>query len=163
LTLGTVAAVYYDCVGTWSNLFVKILLLVDPPRKECAGPRLEELADDFLREHRINGRKSDDDAEARWDLHLKPFFGALRADEVGGSLLTKYIEFRQKEGAPSATINREFASLECIFNLGREHGKVCDVPPFPHLEEQTAPEGYLEDGRYRKLVEYSFQSELVAT
>ena len=34
-----------------------------------------ELADDFLRDYRINERKSIDDAEARWKLHLKPFFG----------------------------------------------------------------------------------------
>jgi len=134
---------------------VKMSLLVHSSHQECERIGLEELADDFLREHRINGRKSDDDAEARWDIHLKPFFGALGPDEISSSLLTKYIEFRQKEGAPSATINREFACLERIFNLGREHGIVRDVPIFPHLEEKTVPKGYLEDGRYRKLVEYS--------
>lgn len=37
--------------------------------------RVDELADDFLRDYRINGKKSLDDAEARWKLHLKPFFG----------------------------------------------------------------------------------------
>jgi hypothetical protein len=29
------------------------------------------LADDFIREYRINGRKSLDDVQTRWDLHLK--------------------------------------------------------------------------------------------
>lgn len=41
--------------------------------------RIAELADDLIREYRINGRKSIDDVQARWDLHLKPFFGTLRA------------------------------------------------------------------------------------
>lgn len=140
---------------------MKMSLFARPPHKECERIRLEELADDFLREHRVNGRKSDDDAEARWDIHLKSFFGDLEAGEVSSSLLTKYIEFRQKEGAPSATINREFASLQGIFNLGREHGRVREVPMFPHLKEEAVSEGYLEDGRYRKLVDYSFQPERV--
>src|SRR5262245_61210886 len=52
--------------------------------------RLDELADDFLREYRINGRKSVNDAQARWNLHLKPFFGPLRAVEVSSPLLTRY-------------------------------------------------------------------------
>lgn len=41
-----------------------------------------KLADDLIREYRINGRKSIDDLDARWKLHLKPFFGVLRAIEV---------------------------------------------------------------------------------
>lgn len=44
--------------------------------------RIEELAEDFLREYRINGRKSIDDVDARWKLHLKPFFGVMRAIDV---------------------------------------------------------------------------------
>jgi hypothetical protein len=141
---------------------MKALLFARPAPINYEGVRLEELADDFLREHRINGRKSNDDAEARWDIHLKSFFGALMADEVSSRLLAKYVESRQKEGAPNATINRELASLECMFNLGREHRQVCEIPIFPHLKEESVPDGYLEDGRYRKLVEYSFQSDLVA-
>src|SRR5690349_14294625 len=47
-----------------------------------AGTRVErvrvtDLADDFIRDYRINGRKSLDDAESRWGLHLKPAFGHL--------------------------------------------------------------------------------------
>jgi hypothetical protein len=132
---------------------MRTLVFARPASKEYERVRLEELAEDFLREHRINGRKSDDDAEARWGLHLKSFFGRLRADEVSSIVLAKYIESRQEEGARNATINRELASLESMFNLAREHGEVCEVPVFPQLKKGTVPEGYLEDGRYRKLVE----------
>ena len=44
--------------------------------------KVAELAEDFLREYRINGRKSIDDATTRWNLHLKPFFGAKKAIDV---------------------------------------------------------------------------------
>src|SRR5580700_3325120 len=33
--------------------------------------RIDELADDLLRDYRINGKRSLDDLEARWRLHLK--------------------------------------------------------------------------------------------
>jgi hypothetical protein len=49
--------------------------------------RVEELADDFLRDYRINKRKSRDDAEARWNLHLKPFFAVMRAVDVSSGLI----------------------------------------------------------------------------
>ena len=46
------------------------------------GPQVErvmidELASDFLSEYRANGRKFIGNAEARWLLHLKPFFWRL--------------------------------------------------------------------------------------
>jgi hypothetical protein len=44
---------------------------------EAERVRVEDLAEDFLRDYRINGRKSVDDVETRWRLHLKPFFGVL--------------------------------------------------------------------------------------
>jgi hypothetical protein len=61
------------------------------------GPNIErigvkELAEDFLRDYRINGKSSLDDAEARWRLHLLPFFGSLRASQVTSSLLNAYVD-----------------------------------------------------------------------
>lgn len=67
---------------------------------------VKELAEDFLRDYRINGRKSLADAEARWRLHLSKEFGDLRASNVGNDQMTRYIAQRQTEGASNATINR---------------------------------------------------------
>src|SRR5580658_6821477 len=39
---------------------------------------MAELADDLLRDYRINERKSLDDAENRWQRHLEPFFGHMK-------------------------------------------------------------------------------------
>jgi len=121
---------------------------------ETERTRIHELADDFLRDYRINGRKSVDDANARWTLHLQPFFGPLRAVEVNNPLLTRYIESRQQQGAKNATINRELAALKRMFSLGREHRKVREVPIFPRLKENNVRKGFLEDGQFRKLIEF---------
>jgi integrase len=124
------------------------------------GPQIErvmvaELAEDFLSEYRANNRRSIASAQVRWLLHLKPFFGVCRAVEVTTPLLTRYIESRRQQGAKNATCNRELAALKRMFNLGRVNQKVRYVPIFPKLQEDNPRSGFLEDGRYRKLVEHA--------
>jgi integrase len=125
------------------------------------GPQLErtkvdELADMFVRDYRINGKKSIDDAEARWNRHLKPFFGSMRAVDVTSEQLARYVDKRQQEQAANATINRELAALKRMFRLGQQATppKVVRVPKFPKLAENNIRKGFLEDGQSRKLVEY---------
>ncbi len=120
--------------------------------------RIEELMDDLLREYRINNRKSIDDAETRWELHLKPAFAHIRASDLCRSdAIERYIESRQKEGAANATINREMGLLKRAFNLARKSNKkkVREIPIFPHLKEAPPRKGFLEDGAYRTLVDGS--------
>jgi integrase len=123
-----------------------------------AGPKLEktrvtELADDLIREYRINGRKSIDDLEARWKLHLEPFFGALRAMEVSSQLVARYIDARQQERAENATINRELAALKRMFNLARQSTppKVQLAPYIAMLRENNIRTGFLESKQHDSL------------
>ncbi len=122
------------------------------------GPKVEktrvsELADDLIREYRINGRKSIDDLEARWKLHIEPFFGALRAIEVTSQLVARYIDSRQQEGAENATINRELAALKRMFNLARQSTppKVQSVPYIAMLRENNIRTGFLESKQHDSL------------
>lgn len=120
--------------------------------------RVKELVADLLREYRINGRKSIDDAEARWKLHLEPTFAQIRASDLCRSdAIERYIDSRQREGAANSTINREMSLLKRAFNLARKgnNRKVREIPVFPHLKEAPPRKGFLEDGAYRKLVEDS--------
>ena len=125
------------------------------------GPQLErtkvdELAAMFVRDYRINGRKSLTDAEARWNRHLKTFFGGMRAIDVTSEQLARYVDKRQQEQAANATINRELAALKRMFRLGQQSTppKVVRGPKFPKLAENNIRKGFLEDGQYRKLIEY---------
>jgi integrase len=122
--------------------------------------RVEELAEDFLRDYQINGRRSLRDAEARWRLHLRPFFGHLRAAEVSSDLVARYVDSRQQKGAQNATINRELACLKRMYHLGQKMTppKVLRVPVFPKLKEDNIRKGFLEDAAYFRLV--SASSEL---
>jgi integrase len=122
------------------------------------GPKVEktriaELADDLIREYRINGRKSIDDLEARWKLHIEPFFGAMRAIEVTSQLVARYIDSRQQEEAENATINRELAALKRMFNLARQSTppKVQSVPYIAMLRENNIRTGFLESKQHDAL------------
>lgn len=112
---------------------------------------VKELAEDFLRDYRINGRKSLADVEARWRLHLSQEFGDHRAANVGHDQMTRYVAQRQMEGASNATINRELAALKRMFTLGVRARKVYSMPAFPHLEERNVRKGFIEDGQYQAL------------
>jgi integrase len=123
------------------------------------GPQAEkikvsELAEDFLREYRINERKSIDDATARWNLHLKPYFNHRKAIDLSSELISQYVDARQQEGAKNATINRELAALKRMFRLGQQStpAKVLRMPHFAHLRENNVRKGFLEDSQYTKLV-----------
>jgi len=112
---------------------------------------VKELAEDFLRDYRINGRKSLSDVEARWRLHLSKEFGDHRAANIGNDQMTRYVAQRQTEGASNATINRELAALKRMFTLGVRARKVYSMPNFPHLEERNVRKGFIEDGQYQAL------------
>jgi integrase len=122
------------------------------PRSERI--RVDELAEDFLRDYRINGRKSLPDAKARWRLHLQPFFGNLRAVEVSSDLVARYVDSRQQAGAENATINRELACLKRMYHLAQRMTppKVQRVPIFPKLKEDNIRKGFLEDAAYSRLL-----------
>jgi integrase len=117
--------------------------------------RISELAEDFIRDYKINGRTSLNDAEARWRLHLEPFFGRMKASQVTSVLLNKYVDKRQEAGASNGTINRELAALKRMFNLGHEATppKIFFIPHFPKLSENNVRQGFLEDAQYQRLLE----------
>jgi integrase len=92
-------------------------------------------------------------AERRWALHLKPFFGELRAAQVGSELIARYVDERQSAKAGNATINRELAFLKRAYHLGYRATppKVYRVPAFPSLAEDNVRKGFLKDEDYERL------------
>jgi site-specific recombinase XerD len=114
---------------------------------------ISELGEDLLREYKINERKSIDDLTARWELHLKPFFGHLRAIEVTSQLVASYIDSRQEEEAENGTINRELAAVKRMFSLARQSTppKINAVPYIAMLKENNVRTGFLESKQHDNL------------
>jgi integrase len=118
------------------------------------SPRIEQLVDELFRDYRVNRHRSLDDVEARWRLHLKPFFASVPATQLDSRLLGRYIDSRREENASNATINRELACLKRMYRLAyfSTPPRVPSVPHFPHLKETNVRQGFVTPEQYAELV-----------
>jgi len=132
-------------------------VLGDLLQKRSLGPQLididrvlvSELLDDLERDYRLNGK------DAKWcnekcRLHLRPFFGAMRAARVTSATIAKYCDTRLEAGAALATINRELSLLKRSFNLAARAtpAKVHAVPHIRLFREDNARRGFFEHSEY---------------
>jgi integrase len=127
---------------------------------------VNDLMDDLFSNYRQeNTAESLKIAKYKWSKHLEPFFGKMRAADVGTSLLNRYVENRKAQKAENGTINRELAQLRRAFNLGFHEStprKVLQVPNFPHLKENPPRKGFVDDAQYRALFEHATETWLRA-
>ncbi len=109
----------------------------------------DDLVEDFLRDYRINQKKSLARAE-RSVKQLEKFFKGNKVLTITTPRINTYIEKRQKEGAANATINRELAALKRSLNIGAQQTppRVASVPKIKMLEENNVRRGFFEHDEF---------------
>ena len=117
-----------------------------------AKVRFEALADDFLNDYLINGKRSLDKAQ-RSVKHLHSFFGGIRAMDITTDKVRAYIKARQEDGYANAAINRELAALKRMFNLALQQSppKIPHKPYIPMLQERNVRTGFFEHDEFMAL------------
>jgi integrase len=109
----------------------------------------DELAENFLRDYRINEKKSLIRAE-RSVKHLKKSFEGKRVVYITTPTIDAHVSKRIKEGAKNATINRELSALKRILNLGAKQSPplVNRVPSISMLKENNIRKGFFEHDQF---------------
>jgi integrase len=110
-----------------------------------------ELVEAKLTPDKNNGRKDLRTAKGRWKPHLQPFLGHAKAQDLSTASLNKYVELRQSEGAPNATINRELSLVRSAFHAARRSSILRVIPYFPIMTESNIRKGFLRDDQYTAL------------
>jgi integrase len=110
-----------------------------------------DLARDVMADYRINHRRSLDDLEARFRLHILPILGDRKASLITTAHLRRYIEARQAEGARSGTINRELEAIRRAYCLAIKEGRLLLKPYIPMLKESNARQGFFERDEFEAI------------
>jgi len=112
----------------------------------------DQLAEDFLRDYKINQKKSLKRARQSVN-HLKVFFENSNVPEITTPKIREYIGGRMEEGVSNATINRELAALKRMLNLGAQQTPplVDRVPHIPMLKENNTRKGFFEHWEFLAL------------
>jgi integrase len=115
--------------------------------------RFEEIAEDFLADYRVNGKRSLEKAE-RSIRHLSRVFAGWRAMDLTTSDVKRYIAQRQDDGVSCASINRELAALRRMFNLAVQAEKLPSKPYIPLLDEDNIRTGFLNAEAFSSVLKH---------
>ena len=118
--------------------------------RKFEGPKVERvtvdaLLDDVEEDYDLRELRSLRTAKVHME-HLREALGGRRAASVTSKVVARYVLGRRKDGAASATIDRETELLRAAFNLGARTGRVAFVPYIPRQSKpnENARQGFLE-------------------
>jgi integrase len=101
---------------------------------EPASVTLEEIVRDLITYHRAMGKtKAANVVEARWNNHLKGFFGKAKVKKLTTAHFNQYREHRVGQKAMQPTVDQELATLRRAFSLAHDSTppKVMRKPKIP--------------------------------
>jgi integrase len=118
--------------------------------------QFEELAALVEADYKLNGYRSLVDIELRHRLHILPYFGKMRASQIGERDIDNYTMARLAKGASNGSINRELSTIKRAFSLGVQKRviSVSDKPHISMLQEDNVRQGFLEPAQLEVVLKH---------
>lgn len=93
-------------------------------------PTLDTLADEFIAVYaKVENKESEVETKKRLlRVHLRPFFGRRRLDDIGPELISKYKAEKLKAEYDPKTINNHIAVLRKLLVVALEWGRIEKLP-----------------------------------
>ena len=111
----------------------------------------EDLAGMIVTDYEVNGRRSIKRLHTALK-HLRGFLGQARALDITTDRLTRYMAYRQQEGAANSSIRTELAAIKRAFNLARQAGRLSAPPHVPSIKVRNVREGFFEVEELERLL-----------
>lgn len=124
----------------------------DAPDPHSEKVTVTALVEQWFKAREIDGKNTKLD-RYRWNGHLAPFFGKVKAGEVTSALVREYIATRKaaEDQPENATIHRELSLARAAFNLAVKEERLSRAPYFPMPAGDNKRHGYLTDSQYTAL------------
>jgi integrase len=113
-----------------------------------------ELAADVVNDYQKNELRSIVDLRIRFNNHILPILGRLKAGQIRPAEINDYIARRQAEDAANATINRELSAIKRAFSLGIESEKIHSKPRISMLKENNVRKGFFDREQLDSVVKH---------
>jgi integrase len=107
--------------------------------RSLSNKSIDELFDLVVQDYKVSGYKTLKQLESRLK-HLRPWFGAIRADQLVKADYTDYAEERQRAGVRNKTIMHEIGVVQRAFKLGE-----IPCPAFKGLRPAPPRQGFFDD------------------
>jgi integrase len=134
-------------------------LLNVPDPNEGAKLTYAQMREGLLSHRRNHNARSlvkrADGTETIWGLdHLDAFFDGKLANKITTQSLQGFVEYRKREGANVATINRNLGLLRRMFRLAAPDNPLLKIPNFAavHFKEDHVRQGFLDAADFDKLL-----------
>lgn len=119
------------------------------------GPlTFDSIALSYLEDYVLQQYRTLNTARPRVE-HLRAFFGGWPAERIQADAIRRYQLQRRKDGAASASINRETSALSRMLQLAIRRGRLERMPFFPkRLQENPPRQGFFEHSEYLQVRSY---------
>jgi len=110
----------------------------------------DQLAESYLHDYEVNGRRSLVDAE-RNKRQLCAYFGGMKAVAIDRARIESYIRSRKADGLENSSVNRELAALRRMFSLAVEHEVISRAPKIKLLREDNVRRNFLQPADFEAI------------